>query len=58
MRGNFTTDRHGELNPNYKDGNSDMEDSICYVDDYSGIIKSLKKAIKDLEFRSYRYFKK
>ena len=20
MRGNFTTDRHGELNPNYKDG--------------------------------------
>lgn len=42
----------------YKDGNSDMEDSICYVDDYYGIIKSLKKAIKDLEFRSYRYFKK
>ena len=20
VRGNFTTDRHGELNPNYKDG--------------------------------------
>ena len=31
---------------------------IRYSNDYYGIIKSLKRSVKDLEFRAYRYFKK
>ena len=42
----------------YRDGNYKVEDVIRYFDDYYGIIKSLKRSVKDLEFRAYRYFKK
>ena len=42
----------------YRDGNYKVEDVIHCFDDYYGIIKSLKRSVKDLEFRAYRYFKK
>ena len=42
----------------YTDGNSKEDVSICVVDDDYGIVKAMKRAVKDLEFRAYRYFKK
>ena len=42
----------------YSDGIYKDKGHIRYANDYYGIIKSLKRSVKDLEFRAYRYFKK
>lgn len=53
-----TTFRNTSLEILYKDGNSKEIEYISGIDDYYGIVKSMKSAIKSLEFRAYRYFNK
>lgn len=53
-----TTFRDVSLEILYTDGNSKETEYIFSTDDYYEIIKAMKSAIKSLEFRAYRYFKK